>query len=96
MPRDAKKKKGSIMKKHKPTPIFDVVKSGWILACAFAGIIYWAARHDSSLTDVKENRTKIGMLENRIIALESGLDKLAVKIDNIREDLSLIKTAVLK
>ena len=81
-------------KKH--MPITEIVKSGWILAGAFAGIIYWAARQDSALSDIKENRTKIGMLENRIIVLESGLDKLSVKIDGIKEDLSLIKTAVLK
>jgi len=36
------------------------------------------------------------MLEARIAILETGLQKLQIKIDGIREDLVLIKTAVLK
>ncbi|MDR1826093.1 MAG: hypothetical protein LBQ49_00190 [Rickettsiales bacterium] len=74
----------------------ELLRNTWIVLAAIGGIIYWAARQDSSLADIKENRTKIGMLENRIIILENGLDKLAVKIDGMREDLSLIKSAVLK
>jgi len=80
----------------KNTRILDKMRNDWITLDATTGIIYWAAKQDSSLADIKENRTKIGMLENRIIALESGLDKLAVKIDGLKEDISLIKSAVLK
>ena len=78
------------------TPVIDQIRNAWFILAAVIGIIYWAAKHDTSLQDIKENRTKIGMLENRMIVLEIGLDKLAVKIDGIKEDLSLIKSAVLK
>ena len=76
--------------------VAELVRNTWIILAAVGGIIYWAARQDNALGDIKENRTKIGMLENRIVILESGLDKLSVKIDAIKEDLSLIKSAVLK
>jgi hypothetical protein len=82
--------------KKKSPHIAELLKSGWIVLAAFTGIIYWAARQDGSLMDIKENQTKISMLENRITVLEIGLDKLSVKIDGIKEDLLIIKNAVIK
>ena len=77
-------------------PISEIIKSGWIIIAALITIIYWAARQDSSLEEIKEHKIKINGLESRITLLESGLDKIQVKIDDIKEDLSLIKSAVLK
>jgi hypothetical protein len=74
----------------------DQLRSAWFVLAAAAGIIYWAAKHDSSLGDIKDNRNRIGTLENRIVVLESGLDKLQMKIDGIKEDLTMIKKAVIK
>lgn len=68
----------------------------WVIAVAFTGVIYWAARHDSSLDDIKEHKIKIDSLEKRITILESGIDTLQVKMNDIKEDLSLIKSAVIK
>ena len=82
--------------KHQMFHIAEFIRNTWIIMAALGGIVWWAARQDSSLADVKENRTKIGMLETRIAILETGLQKLQIKIDGIREDLVLIKTAVLK
>jgi uncharacterized protein with ATP-grasp and redox domains len=80
----------------KQIPISEIVKVSWFILVAFTGIIYWAAKQDSSINDVKEHKIKIASLENRITVLENGLDKIQVKIDDIKDDLSLIKTAVLK
>jgi hypothetical protein len=68
----------------------------WFILASIAGIIYWAARQDSSLTDIRDNRTKISLLENRMAISENGLNMLSVKIDGLRDDVSLIKQAVLK
>lgn len=81
---------------HTNHSMMEQFRNIWFILVTAAGIIYWAARQDSSLTDIKENRTKISMLETRIINQENGLNKLQVKLDNIGEDLTLIKKAVLK
>jgi hypothetical protein len=85
-----------MIKKHNVFRVAEFVRNAWVILAAAAGIIFWAAKQESSLADIKENRMKIGTLETRIAVLESGLDKLSVKIDGIKEDLSLIKSAVLK
>ena len=84
-----------IKKKHH-IPISEVIRGIWFITLAFIGVIYWAARQDSSLDDIREHKIKIDSLENRIIIIEVSLNKLQVKMDDIKEDLSLIKSAVIK
>jgi chaperonin cofactor prefoldin len=83
-------------KKHNFFHIAEFARNAWVIVAAAVGIIFWAAKQESSLADIQENKAKIGLLESRITVLESGLNKLSVKIDDIKEDLKLIKSAVLK
>jgi len=74
----------------------DQVKNTWVVLAAFAGIIYWAAKHDSSLPYIQDNRTRIGQMERHIIILDSNFGWMQTQIGGIREDLTLIKQAVLR
>lgn len=74
----------------------ELVKNVWLIMAAIGGVIYWAAKHDTALNDIGENRARITTMENRMATLENGLNKLQVKIDDIKEDLTLIKSAVIK
>lgn len=76
--------------------IIDVLRSSWFLIAFVGGVIYWAAKQDSSLGDIKKSEERITSLENRTTILESGIGQLQLKIDGIKEDLTLIKSAVIK
>lgn len=76
--------------------IIDFLRDGWFLIAFFAGVIYWAARHDSSLTELARADDRITALENRTTILETGIGQIQIKIDDIKEDLNLIKSAVMK
>jgi len=81
---------------HTTSSAIDQIKNTWLVLAAFAGIIYWAAKHDSSLPYIRENKARIGQMERHIIVLESNLGKIQAQFNGIREDLTLIKQAVLK
>ena len=68
----------------------------WFLLAFVAGLIYWVARQDSSLSEIKRQDQRITALENRTTILESGIGQLQLKIDGIKEDVTLIKSAVIK
>lgn len=74
----------------------ETLRNSWFLLAAATGIIYWAAKQDSSLGDLEKHEGRIAAIEMRVSGLESGLVQLQSKIDAIKEDLTLIKSAVLK
>ncbi|MDR1027082.1 MAG: hypothetical protein LBL46_01560 [Rickettsiales bacterium] len=76
--------------------ISEIARNTWVVVAAAAGIVYWAAKQDSSLKDITKNEARIAALENRTTTLESGIGQLQLKINDIKEDLTLIKSAVIK
>ncbi|MBQ7185552.1 MAG: hypothetical protein IJR92_01980 [Alphaproteobacteria bacterium] len=85
------------MQKHNTfLGIVEVLRGGWFLIALVAGLIYWVARQDNSLIEIDRLTNRITALENRTTVLESGIGQLQLKIDGIKEDLTLIKTAVIK
>ena len=76
--------------------IVDTLRSGWFLIAFIAGMVYWVARQDLSLDDLARANERITALENRTIILETGIGQLQMKIDGIKEDVTLIKSAVIK
>ncbi|MFA7188321.1 MAG: hypothetical protein WC137_02515 [Alphaproteobacteria bacterium] len=53
-------------------------------------------RQSSAIDEIKKSDARITSLENRTTILESGIGQLQLNIDGIKEDLSLIKSAVIK
>ena len=76
--------------------IIDFLRSSWFLIAFIGGLIYWVARQDSSLIEIERADTRLTALENRTTVLESGIGQLQLKIDGIKEDVTLIKSAVIK
>ena len=74
----------------------DILRDSWFLIAFVAGLIYWVARQDSSLSEIERQDGRITALENRTTTLESGIGQLQLKIDGIKEDVTLIKSAVIK
>ena len=74
----------------------DALRDSWFLIAFIAGMIYWVARQDSSLSEIERMEQRITSLENRTTILESGIGQLQLKIDGIKEDVTLIKSAVIK
>ena len=83
-------------KKQKMLNILDVLRDSWFLIAFVSGVIYWVARQDSSLVELEHLDKRITSLENRTTTLESGIGQLQLKIDGIKEDVMLIKSAVIK
>ena len=54
------------------------------------------ARQDNALVELDRLTVRMTTLENRTTILETGIGQLQLKIDGIKEDLTLIKTAVIK
>ena len=76
--------------------LLDMLRDSWFLLAFIAGMIYWVARQDSSLSEIERQDQRITSLENRTTILESGIGQLQLKIDGIKEDVTLIKSAVIK
>ena len=76
--------------------IVDTLRGGWFLIAFIAGMVYWVARQDLSLDDLTRAEERITALENRTTILETGIGQLQLKIDGIKEDVTLIKSAVIK
>ena len=76
--------------------IMELLRDGWFLVACVFGVIYWIARQDSSLEELSRQEQRITSLENRTTILESGIGQLQLKIDGIKEDVTLIKSAVIK
>ena len=76
--------------------LVDTLRSGWFLIAFIAGMVYWVARQDVSLDDLARANERITSLENRTTILETGIGQLQMKIDGIKEDVTLIKSAVIK
>ena len=76
--------------------LIDTLRSGWFLIAFIAGMVYWVARQDFSLDDLARANERITSLENRTTILETGIGQLQMKIDGIKEDVTLIKSAVIK
>ena len=74
----------------------DILRNSWFLLAFAFGVIYWVARQDSSLNELDRANNRITALENRTTILESGIGQLQLKIDGIKEDVTLIKSAVIK
>ena len=85
------------MQKHNGIAgIIDTLRNGWFLIACIAGLIYWVARQDNALVELDRLTVRMTTLENRTTILETGIGQLQLKIDGIKEDLTLIKTAVIK
>jgi hypothetical protein len=78
------------------TDLVDFLRGSWFLIVFAGGIVYWAARQESSLAYVQKDGTRIDALESRANVLEAGIGQLKMKIDGIKEDVTLIKGAVIK
>ena len=76
--------------------IIDFLRDSWFLIAFIGGLIYWAARQDFSITELERVDGRITALENRTTILETGIGQIQIKIDDIKEDLNLIKGAVIK
>ncbi len=76
--------------------MLDILRDSWFLIAFVAGMVYWVARADSSMLELDRAGNRITALENRTTILETGIVQLQMKIDGIKEDLALIKTAVIK
>ncbi len=76
--------------------LIDMLRDSWFLLVFLAGLVYWVARQDSSLSEIERQEQRITSLENRTTILESGIGQLQLKIDGIKEDVTLIKSAVIK
>lgn len=76
--------------------LVDTLRGGWFLIAFIAGMVYWVARQDFSLDDLSRANERITALENRTTILETGIGQLQMKIDGIKEDVTLIKSAVIK
>ncbi len=76
--------------------VIETLRDSWFLIAFVAGMVYWVARADSSMLELDRAGTRITALENRTTILETGIAQLQMKIDGIKEDLSLIKTAVIR
>ncbi len=74
----------------------EFLRNGWFLIVFIGGVIWWAARQDSSLSDIERLDSRTTSLENRATLLETGIGQLQLKIDSLKEDIGLIKTAVIK
>ncbi len=85
-----------MQKKQNVINVLDILRHGWFLLAAAFGVIYWVARQDSSLAELTRADSRITALENRTTILESGIGQLQLKIDGIKEDVTLIKSAVIK
>ena len=72
------------------------MRGGWFLIAFIAGMVYWVARQDFSLDDLSRANERITSLENRTTILETGIGQLQMKLDGIKEDVTLIKSAVIK
>ncbi len=84
------------MSKQNINNILEMLRSCWVLLTAAFGVVYWVARQDSSLNELERADNRITALENRTTILESGIGQLQLKIDGIKEDVTLIKSAVIK
>ncbi len=78
------------------TNILEILRNSWFLLAFAFGVVYWVARQDSSLNELERADSRITALENRTTILETGLGQLQLKIDGIKEDITLIKSAVIK
>ncbi|MDE6250658.1 MAG: hypothetical protein K2M34_03425 [Alphaproteobacteria bacterium] len=85
-----------MQRKNSAMEIVDFLRDSWFLIAFIAGMVYWVARQDSSLAEIDRAETRITSLENRTTILETGIAQLQMKIDGIKEDVSLIKGAVMK
>ena len=74
----------------------DFLRNSWFLIVFIGGLVYWAARQDLSVAEHETFDTRITSLENRTTILETGIGQIQIKIDDIKEDLTLIKGAVIK
>jgi cell division protein FtsB len=74
--------------------VVEFLRSSWFLLAFAGGVIWWAAHQDSSLSAIEKSEARIASLENRATILETGISLLQLKIDSIKEDLTLIKSAV--
>lgn len=74
----------------------DFLRDSWFLIVFIAGLIYWVARQDFSVAELERVDARVTSLENRTTILETGIGQIQIKIDDIKEDLNLIKGAVIK
>lgn len=74
----------------------DFLRDSWFLIAFIGGLIYWVARQDFSVSELERVNARVSSLENRTTMLETGIGQIQIKIDDIKEDLNLIKGAVIK
>lgn len=81
---------------HPINGLIEFLRDSWFIIAFIAGVIYWAAKQDFSVLELERVDNRITALENRTTILETGIARIQIKIDDIKEDLNLIKGAVIK
>ena len=81
---------------HPVNGLIEFLRDSWFIIIFIAGVIYWAAKQDFSVLELERVDNRITALENRTTILETGIARIQIKIDDIKEDLTLIKGAVIK
>lgn len=81
---------------HPVNGLIEFLRDSWFIIVFIAGVIYWAAKQDFSVLELERVDARITSLENRTTILETGIAKIQIKIDDIKEDLTMIKSAVIK
>jgi hypothetical protein len=76
--------------------LLDTLRSSWFLIAFVGTAVYWVAKNDLSINNIQKIEARTTALEHRAASLESGIAQLKLKLDMIRDDLSIIKTAVMK
>ena len=74
----------------------EFLRNSWFLIVFIGGLIYWVARQDLSVAELERVDVRITAVENRTTMVETGIGQIQIKIDDIKEDLTLIKGAVIK
>ena len=82
--------------RHDAIGLLEILRSSWFLIVFIGSLIYWVAKQDSSISTIQKSEARITSLENRASIMESGIGQLRLKIDGIKADLTLIKSAVIK
>ncbi|HNY25448.1 MAG TPA: hypothetical protein PKJ33_02790 [Alphaproteobacteria bacterium] len=85
-----------MIERNNPIGLLEFLRSTWFLIIFIGGLVYWAAKQDSAIAYAQKDEVRITTLENRANVLEKGIGQLETKIDGIKEDVTLIKTAVMK
>ena len=85
-----------MLNRYETISSMDFLRRSWFLILFIGGVIYWVGQQSVSISGIATANDRITRIENRANLLESTIGKLELKIDTIKEDVTLIKAAVIK